>query len=86
MSFYTFQMRYKLSRKQLNIIIKNLQSYCDEIKCDKFDIYLNEIERKNLYLLDIELYDEIDDENNNVIKLVEFYLDAFNSGNDEKIF
>ncbi len=86
MSIYTFQMSYKLSRKQLNIIIKNLQLYCDEIKCDKFDIYLNEIERKNLYLLDIELYNEIDDENDNVIKLVEFYLDAFNSGNDEKIF
>ena len=86
MSFYTFQMSYKLSRKQLNIIIKNLQLYCDEISCSKFDIYSNEIERKNLYLLDIELYDEIDNENNNVIKLVEFYLDAFNSGNDEKIF
>jgi len=86
MSFYTFQMSYKLSRKQLNIIIKNLQLYCDEIKCEKFDIYLSEIERKHLYLLDIELYDEIDDENNNVIKLVEFYLDAFDSGNDEKVF
>ena len=84
MSIYTFQMSYKLSRKQLNIIIKNLQSYCDEIKCDKFDIYLNEIERKNLYLLDIELYDDAENESNDVIKLVEFYLDAFD--NDEKIF
>ena len=84
MSYYIFQIKYKLSRKQFHIIIKNLQSYCDEIKCDKFDIYLNEIERKNLYLLDIELYDDAENESNDVIKLVEFYLDAFD--NDEKIF
>ena len=84
MSFYTFQMSYKLSRKQLNIIKKYLQLYCDEIKCEKFDIDLYEIERENLYLLDILLYDNEVDENNNVIRLVEMCL--FFWGNDEKVF
>ncbi len=87
MSFYTFQMSYKLTRKQLNIIIKNLQIYCDEIKCEHFDIYLNEIERKNLYLLDIKLDDnDSKDENDDIIKLVEFYLNAFKNNDNNKIF
>ncbi len=81
-------MRYKLTRKRIKIIIKNLKLYCDEIKCDKFDIYLNEIlckYRKSFYILNIELYDKTYNDNK-VNKLVEFYLDAFANDNDENIF
>lgn len=84
MSFYIFDIKYKLSRKQFNIIIKKLQLYCDKIKCDKFDIHIWKNERKKLYSLNINLYDNEVDESNTVIELVKFYLDAFD--NDEKIF
>ena len=93
MGYYIFQMSDKLTRKQLNIIIKNLQLYCDEIKCENFDIYLYEDKREKLYEINILLYDldnliydNVVDENNNVIKLVKFYLNAFESGNDDKVF
>jgi len=93
MGYYIFRMSYKITRKQLNIIEKNLQLYCDKIKCEKFDIYLYENKREKLYELDIQLYDLDNliydnkvDENNNVIKLLKFYLNAFESGNDDKVF
>ncbi len=88
MSFYSFQLNYKLNKKQLKMINTNLQIYCDKINCKKFESRLCRIreDEENIYLLDIDIYDDIENEDIEVVNLIEFYLNNFELGNDDKIF
>ena len=85
MTLYTFQTNFKLTKKQFKIIEKNLEKYCDQIKCEHFSIAL--FKKDDIYLLDVELTDDNNkNEYDKVIELVEFYLKAFANGDDEKVY
>ena len=88
MSIFTFQMNYKLNKNQFNLIIKNLQQYCDKISCKKFYIEFHYNKSEGIYYLDIVL--EVDNEDEkmdiDIINLVQFYIHEFEQGHDDKIF
>jgi len=88
MSILTFQMNYKLNKNQFNLIIKNLQQYCDKISCKEFYIELHYNKSECVYYLDIVLEDNNEDDNidKNIINLVQFYIHEFEQGHDDKIF
>ncbi len=85
MTFYTFKTNFKLTKKQLKMIEKNLEKYCDQINCELFSMSI--YKKDDIYLLDVELIDDNKkNEYDKVIELVEFYLKAFANGDDEKVY
>jgi hypothetical protein len=78
-------MNFKLTKKQLKMIEKNLEKFCDQINCDNFSMSMYKI--YDIYLLDVEFTDNIKkNKYDKVIELVEFYLKAFVNGDDEKVY